>query len=815
MAAALGAMVAPALLVTPAVARVLGDRSTRVLSFAFPTAILLVLSLHAAIAEAFLVAHARFSLYAGTMTWALLAALLGALARETPRLRREPWRVPALTPAAGGVLAVVLLVVVAARVPPVYVGNEDAYDHMGYVQRVIALDSMQPDGVLAMPRGATEPVPPDPRKGSLHAVVALVARLAGAPAESTWSALRLVMFPVMVLAFAAFASAFVGHGGRLAATMVLFFLSYSGTGLQLVRSAWDGVNLSSTWYWVATPVALVAARTTMTRPRAVTIALLVVGGVFTHFGAALHVGILALTVVFFAPWLGVRRGDALRVAGVLLVAVALAAGVRLAGAMPRPANAIHAHLQGVMFVGDRWFVMSPMEILRQYGMIFLGGLILFPVTAVLARRHLDTRAALAFCFVPVAVAFIPPLATTLYARGSYMVFRSILNAPVLQVVVLTVAGLAGVAHRRGVVARVAVAAALFAWGAVFVVPALRACEADARAWLHPVSRPQSDPALLEAVSRLPAAAVIVSDPMTSYRLSARLTNRFVAIYEQHANPYDPYALERLRAVRDILSPFAPSTAAVAACREYGVDFVVVNTGRVGGGPLDTWRPSLYGRSLQRLQAMPECFRVVAHGDGFMVFRFDTAGVPRNPWNGTPAPVVVEHPPLNDCPARVPGDVFRITGLSVHPRTVLPGDTVTVTLGYRRDSVGPPALPVLFHLRFDEEGLAKKMRWPGEKYLRRFRDRRSGQFTRFRRDVSPGHGIEDADLWPVGVDLCERFAVVVPDALRPGRYRVELRVVPDALVPNFDIDDLLFNRDHYSGTPCATLTVGDRVIGGGS
>jgi hypothetical protein len=57
-------------------------------------------------------------------------------------------------------------------------------------------------------------------------------------------------------------------------------------------------------------------------------------------------------------------------------------------------------------------------------------------------------------------------------------------------------------------------------------------------------------------------------------------------------------------------------------------------------------------------------------------------------------------------------------------------------------------------------------------------------------------------------------VAVPVAARLGNYRVEVKVERESLLPNFHIDDLLFNRDHYSGTPCATLVVAGAVVGSG-
>jgi hypothetical protein len=177
-------------------------------------------------------------------------------------------------------------------------------------------------------------------------------------------------------------------------------------------------------------------------------------------------------------------------------------------------------------------------------------------------------------------------------------------------------------------------------------------------------------------------------------------------------------------------------------------------------------------------------------------------------------VVIESPVLAPCELEAPREAFQVTGMSVYPARVLPGDTVTVTLGYRHDRPSTFSLPLLIHLRFDHETVSSGRRYPLEKHVRRALERRTNSYVRFRADFRPGHGVFDPDLWPIGADLCERFRVAVPPRARMGSYRVEVRVVEDSLLPNFHVADLLFNRDHYSGRACAQLTVSDRVVGAG-
>ena len=452
--------------------------------------------------------------------------------------------------------------------------------------------------------------------------------------------------------------------------------------------------------------------------------------------------------------------------------------------------------------------------------MFLGGLVCVPFLALSARRRDDARAIVAASLVPFVVAFVPWIATALYERGSYMVFRSLLQVPAMSAIVVTGATLAaGVRARRRAAWWIGVPAALL-WIAVFIRPVPGAVVGDVRARIHEAGlkrSPAISQQLIDVVAGLPAGSVILSDPATSYVLSAYTSQRFVAVYQQHGNPRDPFALDRIQAVRDVLSPYVMPSVAVEACRRYGVNYVVVNGDppRDGSHFLSVWKPAAYPVTLRRMLSMGDSFARVDSVAHACVYRFEPAAPVDRAWEAQDQPVVVASPALSPCGIDSPNGAFQVTGINVDPERVLPGDTIQVTVGYQRDAPGPYRMPVLMHLRFDHADLDNAREFPGEKQWRRARAGRSGERSRFRVDVYPGHGSYDPDLWPAGVDLCETFAVVVPPAARTGTYRVELSLAYDTQVPNFHVRDLLFNRDHYSGMNCGSLQVVDRMTEPGS
>ena len=797
----LGAWVVPAYLLSPLVRRWIPSLASRASASFF-----LVLSLHAIFSELMRALGATFATYDVVLTWAVLLGLLAVLTLSVRKsgYRRE-WRAlrSMFARRRGWLLAIAGLVVIAASARGGFTVEEDAYDHIGYVRRIADFNSMRPEHTLAMPTDATDTMPPDPRKGALHPAIAWVTSTAGVGPDVAWSVLPLFLYPALVFAFVGFTGALVSRASLVALAVALFMLSYGGTAFQFAHGAAYGQNLAAGWYWVLAALSLRGA------PAAL-IAALAFGGALAHVGVALHAAILAASMVAFASWLGLSLKRALVIASILVAAAGLGAIVRL-GFDPPSANILHAHVQGVLFVGPDHFVMSPMEILRQFGMLYLGSLILVPLVAIAARRRADARAVLALCTIPLVIAFVPPLATALYGKASYMLSRALLNAPVFAAAAIVLVSVVDFARRGGMLARVAAAFAVSVWALAFLRPALDAVRADLGR-----DRPGLDETLrtlAREIEFLPGD-VILSDPATSYLLSAYCSNRFVGLYEQHANPRDAYALNRLQAIRDVISPFADSQRAIEACQRFHVNYVVLSAHALTltGGFMNEWNPALLNPARERLRAIGFPFNEI--GDDhivesrrYAIFEIWPGTPPGNrPPDRAPPPVFTSASDVVPCAVPAPDHAFEITGIAISPPAASPGDSVKITLGYRRDVDTPFGLPSLLHVRFDHERLVEARSFVGDKYVRRFQERRGGYVSRLRADMQPGRGVFEPDLWPIGTPLREVFPFVIPQHALPGRYQVEIVIVRDSMLPNFHARDLLFNRDHYSGTPCASFEV---------
>ena len=619
-----------------------------------------------------------------------------------------------------------------------------------------------------------------------------------------------VIFPLAFIAFLGFCRPFVEKTWQLFACAVLFGLSYGGIGFQFAEASAYGQNLAVAWYWMLGALAL-SVETPGSRARSVATTLLVAGGILTHLGVALHAGILAATILLFPRVFGLERRVGFRLAVTIGVTVLVVAGWKFFHTHA-PGNYLHLHPQGLLFWGEDLITASPVEVIRHHGMLFFGGLAAFPAMLFFVRRPLAQRH-LAILLIPVCVSFIPWIATPLFDVASYMVFRSLLCIPAFAMVAVLAGWTFTGARRSSVAGKIGIAAVVSLWALIFVSPTLRAVGAatQKRAGSRPFETTHSD--LIRYLNTLPDGAVILSDPKTSYALSAFTNHRFVAIHGQHATPGDSLGMERLRAVRDALSPFTMSENTIAACDRFGVDFVVMNgrTETRANEFLSMWDKSFYRFTAGKMLGITGRYRETFKGDGVVAFLYDPAGTGEIKWAPPMAPFARAGADPRRCVVDAPEREFSITSVAVEPDRLLPGEEITVTIGYEKYDANDFDLPVTLHMRFDHESISQRRRYPGEKHVRQFMERREGRLKRFRRDFTPYQGTFPVELWPIGAQFYERFVVRVPSVMKMGRYRLEISIERETLLPNLEVGDLIYDRDHFSGKSCAHFELVPSVV----
>ncbi len=683
--------------------------------------------------------------------------------------------------------------------------TQDALDHIGYIRQMIHLDTISPPGVLA-PLVSDGAVVSDPRKGGFHAVVALITRLVQAEPHAVWHVHSSVLALGLTFMFAAFVSRFVS-GAEWWLAVVMFVLFHEGLGLRFAESVTNGQNIAVSFYW------LMATLVLTTRVKLWLVVLLALAAATVHVGAALHLGLLGATLFLLPNWTH-READT-RKSGAI---IATAAGVALVVAWIASAgadNPIHSHPQGRFYLFGNAAVVSPLEVVRQYGLMFWCGVVLTPVLWWWAFRTslIGVRRMAALTVLPLLFAFFPPLVSLLSKASGYLVMRLLLNIPALVIVAAAVGGLVRWARRQGVFVRAVAATLLLSWAMLFVVPSRLAVARDLKA-SHPtpIARQFSD--VITFVRGLPRGSTVLTDATTSYWLSAFCDQRVVAVLEQHGSPRDPHAYRRLAAVRDALLPSSSQEETIRAVRDFGVDVVLVN-GRMEPPLrrfLEDWDASDARMSANKFDALNPTFTEVFESAEVWGFKVSDADVDERRWFPAPLPFAyrVHGEQPSNCDARDAMAPYAVAYVDVNPPQVIPGEPVTITLGFRKNHAIDYTRPPVVYVRMDHESLTGPG-WPGEKLMRRRQERASGVFHRLRADRRPFSGRAGLDLWPEGTLIYDSYEITVPRHMALGTYQVQVKPALENIVANFHLSDLLFNRDQFSGTACASLQISDRMV----
>jgi hypothetical protein len=151
-------------------------------------------------------------------------------------------------------------------------------------------------------------------------------------------------------------------------------------------------------------------------------------------------------------------------------------------------------------------------------------------------------------------------------------------------------------------------------------------------------------------------------------------------------------------------------------------------------------------------------------------------------------------------------------MRVEPGRALPGEEILVTVAYRRVPGKLPSLPLLLRLRFEDTKYFEHAKpYPGDKYVRRYRERRGGAFHRFRIDRRPFDGYFAPAQWRENEDCFDQFKIRLPVGLGETDYEVQWQLVEEPLFANFSVRDFLFNDDSYVGEPCAKIEVRQHVV----
>ena len=133
-----------------------------------------------------------------------------------------------------------------------------------------------------------------------------------------------------------------------------------------------------------------------------------------------------------------------------------------------------------------------------------------------------------------------------------------------------------------------------------------------------------------------------------------------------------------------------------------------------------------------------------------------------------------------------------------------------TLKIRISWVTTSRLPVegyIAYLRFDTD-FPKSALYVKElgKMYRKVLEKMKGKRFRFRYDFQPLGGIYPPYTWPTGQIIFTDVTVPIPNDIKPGTYRVSLKLSKITQFPNYRLSDIFSNTDMYSGNKIGMIEI---------
>ncbi|MDH3198254.1 MAG: hypothetical protein OEO21_08440, partial [Candidatus Krumholzibacteria bacterium] len=693
---------------------------------------------------------------------------------------------------------------VLATGPPIDF-TKDTLDHIAYVDEVAATGEWFPTTAFYPSPGSDGA---DLRKALLHGVYGLFAASSGLGAGALFALLAPVM--LVLLGACVYAASRDLLGGRAAAAVaaLLFLLCWDGGPRDAgIRAAFYPNRFGEAALLLFTAEAVAHLRGRRRR--------LGTAAAYGFIAAAIHiqyallvacvVGVAALwkTCVVDAPWRAHLR-RALPLGGAAFVAVVPFGLYRYLTAYQT--NPLHTQVQGVTFVWGDWFVADLARTAQWGGLLGLSALL----AMVALWRERRASAGVGFAIASLATVLLlyanPVVLALLYGALSYLVFRIDRIAPLFLLPAALTSGRRGLFVRRrwaaaaaglAVAGAVVGAAGLF-WGGAFSPAAV----ARGRALSHWPWRA----GLSVLADSLPAGAVIASDPVTSYTVTAFTPHRVVCTLDQHAPPNDRRVGERVAAARDIVSPYTAPREKIDLMARFGATHVLLNPRLPAGQRLDYWTldPSLAAAAERALDACGGALEKRTLPDGLVLYA--RTGEPAPPGAGDGYTGLVGALPPGVTAVGASAGTARLAGAAVGEAEIERGGALAMeTFWSPGEPVGPGTYVVT--VRFDHAELALPLGGrPFPKLARKLKEAIEGRRYRFRADHMVAHGFFGPDAWPAGAIVRDSVVVRVPRYMAAGRYTVRVKMITVANAPNQRLRDYFFDDDVYEGVPVGEITI---------
>lgn len=686
--------------------------------------------------------------------------------------------------------------------PPMEITN-DTFDHAGYVAEIARTGDPFPTTAIYRDPGADGQ---DFRKALLHAVYGFTVRHTGASPIDVFAMVGAFLLLVMTLVVYTTARALLRRHRLAAAIAVVLFLVGTdwGAGGPMVRAAFYPNRFGAAFLllFIASAVEYVNRGPSAALRWCIAYAF---AATAVHVQYAVLVCGVAGILVLWKPcsplpgW-GEHLTRTLRVAFAALAGAVPFALYRLLTAYQT--NPLHEQIQGAVFVTDHWFMADPVRLWQSWGPLGVAAIVCIAPLWPRRREVPGVGYAIAALITYLVIELVPFVLTPVYGVLKYLAFRLDAVVPYY----LLPAFLLAIRPRRArfamvvtIVAVVAVTAPLFRHTAFSSATLAAEHRRSPDRWAR---------GLYQLANALPHGAVVASDPVTSYMISALTPCYVVCTLDQHAPPNDMHVEERMTAARDIVSPYTGPRDKERLIRENHVTHVVVNEALPSGLILNYWtlEPGAAGDAEETFESLRYEFETIPLDDGLTAFRWRDEERLNTLPRAVPRPSV-DALPAGATPIGAPAGEATLVGAELHGAGIIPSGGELVLDLYWSSPVPQPPGTYVVSVRFDRKELALPFDGrPFPKITRKLVEFAKRERYRFRDDHMILGGLFGPDAWSASDIVVDGVRFRVPTDMSPGRYRVEARMRRVANQPNHELRDYFFDDDSYSGVGIGEVTI---------
>ncbi|MCK4305965.1 MAG: hypothetical protein KAY24_17130 [Candidatus Eisenbacteria sp.] len=702
--------------------------------------------------------------------------------------------------------------------------QSDAPDHLACIREMVERDLVLPRAVFYMDGdGATV----DARKGFYHVGLALLAKITRLDPVHMWKLVLGMLAPLALIVFHTFARKLLrSEGTALFATFLAFICFGEVTRGQFTRLGY-GSQMGIVLAWSALAMALEYVMYNSRRTLLWLAAFASFAAAATHLFAAIH--ILFSLGVFFVAML-VFRGVHNR--GLKRVGLALLASA--GGCLPAliwrllftysPLNPIHTHRQGMLSFGDHLSIIMPMGWGSMLMGVGLGGTFLSLFLWKQARQDDAVLYMASLSLAPLLIVANPVLIPLLEPLLGYLVTRFVVTIPFLMVLAYVARWMGEHLLELNSLRRVVTSLLFYIFMVWLLFPRLEAFAGSYATGNMESLRGRSvyvwKDLLDELDERISSPSVVLSDPLTSYSIPALTRHYTVSVLHQHGSPSDSMAVERLKACRDVLSPYLGAGEKARLCRRFNVDYILVNGALERGMDLFYCNVGPGLASVQKAALMEESslFQLVwdagVRGGLFRVCKenLDALSGIVTPGQNRPTGRTTEELTRSILLRELPGDVIPVISDTVAGITLVAaamdttwasrGEWVGLTFYWQRVGV-PPRFPVEISICLNTQA-PRGLLWSLSlsRVHRIWVELREGVKYQNRLAHIPLRGMFGVDHWPTDRFVVDRFSIRVPKRVATSQYEVKVEWDEQTFLPNSTLGRQLSDRDVYD-----RLTVG--------